>query len=162
MHPHTYGVFAKPARVNWQYNDGGRAAAGFGGEAGDCAVRAIAIATGIPYRQVYNELHSRGKAYGASHRGYVAERIRWGGASPRYGVYKVIGRPYLKQLGWIWHPLMQIGSGCTVHLHPDELPPGRLIVLVSRHLVAVIDGVTHDTHDCSRNGTRCVYGYWSA
>jgi hypothetical protein len=24
----------------------------------------------------------------------------------------------------------------------------------------VIDGVIHDTHDCSRGGTRCVYGYW--
>jgi hypothetical protein len=24
----------------------------------------------------------------------------------------------------------------------------------------VIDGVIHDTHDCSRNGTRCVYGYY--
>jgi len=24
----------------------------------------------------------------------------------------------------------------------------------------VIDGVLHDTHDCSRDGTRCVYGYW--
>jgi hypothetical protein len=24
----------------------------------------------------------------------------------------------------------------------------------------VIDGVLHDTHDCTRGGTRCVYGYW--
>ena len=55
---------------------------------------------------------------------------------------------------------MQIGSGCTVHLRADELPPGRLVVSVSKHLTAVIDGVIHDTHDCSRRGTRCVYGYW--
>ena len=41
-------------------------------------------------------------------------------------------------------------------------PPGRLIVSVSRHLCAVIDGVLYDTHDCSRSGTRCVYGYWTA
>jgi len=26
--------------------------------------------------------------------------------------------------------------------------------------VAVIDGVINDTYDCSREGTRCVYGYW--
>jgi hypothetical protein len=66
----------------------------------------------------------------------------------------------MKQLGWMWTPTMQIGSGCTVHLRADELPPGRLVVSVSKHLTAVIDGVIHDTHDCSRRGTRCVYGYW--
>jgi hypothetical protein len=55
---------------------------------------------------------------------------------------------------------MQIGSGCTVHLSADELPSGRLVVSVSKHLTAVIDGVIHDTHDPSRRGTRCVYGYW--
>lgn len=47
-----------------------------------------------------------------------------------------------------------------VHLRDGELPMGRLIVSVSRHLVAVIDGVIYDTHNCSRNGTRCVYGFW--
>jgi hypothetical protein len=56
---------------------------------------------------------------------------------------------------------MQIGSGCKVHLRSDELPIGRLVVGLSRHSAAVIDGVLHDTYDCSRRGTRCVYGYWS-
>jgi hypothetical protein len=55
---------------------------------------------------------------------------------------------------------MAVGSGCKVHLRADELPSGRLIVRVSHHFAAVIDGVIHDTHDCSRGGTRCVYGYW--
>jgi hypothetical protein len=27
------------------------------------------------------------------------------------------------------------------------------------HIVEQIDGVIHDTHDCSRGGTRCVYGF---
>ncbi len=31
-----------------------------------------------------------------------------------------------------------------------------------RHYTAVIDGVINDTHDPSREGTRCVYGYWVA
>ncbi len=38
---------------------------------------------------------------------------------------------------------------------------GRLIVSVSKHMTAVIDGVIHDTHNPSRDGTRCVYGYWT-
>lgn len=66
----------------------------------------------------------------------------------------------MERLGWTWHPTMQIGSGCTVHLDRDELPAGRVIVAVSKHVCAVIDGVLRDTHDCSRAGTRCVYGYW--
>jgi len=55
---------------------------------------------------------------------------------------------------------MKIGSGCTVHLKKDELPKGRVIASLSKHLVAVIDGIIYDTYDCSQNGTRCVYGYY--
>ena len=55
---------------------------------------------------------------------------------------------------------MQIGSGCTIYLRADELPSGRLVVSVSKHLTAVVTGVIHDTHTCSRGETRCVYGYW--
>ncbi len=69
---------------------------------------------------------------------------------------------YLKSLGFIWHPTMTIGSGCKVHLTAEELPKGRLVVSVSKHMVAVIDGVIHDTNDCSRDGKRCVYGYYKA
>lgn len=47
-----------------------------------------------------------------------------------------------------------------MHLRDGELPEGRLIVRVSGHLVAVINSVIHDTHDPSREGTRCVYGYF--
>jgi hypothetical protein len=56
---------------------------------------------------------------------------------------------------------MQVGTGCQVHLRADELPEGRLIVRLSRHVAAVIDGVLHDNHDCSRQGTRCVYGFFA-
>ena len=55
---------------------------------------------------------------------------------------------------------MAIGQGCTVHLRADELPAGRLVVRLSRHVCAVVDGTVHDNHDPRRNGTRCVYGYW--
>ena len=62
--------------------------------------------------------------------------------------------------GWVYVPTMAIGSGCRVHLRADELPQGRLVVQVSKHYTAVVDGVIHDTYACSRDGTRCVYGYW--
>jgi hypothetical protein len=150
--------------MTWTYDDGGRAAAGFKGDAGDCVTRAIAIATGRPYAGVYDMMWAGLRSHASTYNDKVAKRIRRGGGrrgtTPRNGVSKKVSRVYLEALGWTWVPTMAIGSGCTVHLRADELPSGRLIVAVSRHLVAVIDGVIHDTHDCSRGGTRCVYGYW--
>ena len=57
---------------------------------------------------------------------------------------------------------MTMGSGCTVHMKKDELPDGDLIVSLSRHITCVKDGTIYDTYDPSRDGTRCVYGYWTA
>jgi hypothetical protein len=138
---------------HFQLDDGGRRAAGYKGKAGDCVVRAIAIATEKPYQQIYDLVN------GAALQERTGKRKR-GISNARTGVYKVSIKRIMKQLGWVWTPTMQIGSGCTVHLRADELPQGRLVVSVSKHLTAVIDGVIHDTHDCSRRGTRCVYGYW--
>jgi hypothetical protein len=133
-------------------DDGGRSAAGFKGKTGDCVVRAVAIATGRPYREVYdlvNELARRERPRG-----------KRGRSSARTGVAKQTSARLMEALGGVWTATMSIGSGCKVHLRPEELPSGRLVVSVSRHLVAVIDGVIHDTHDPSREGTRCVYGFW--
>jgi hypothetical protein len=47
-----------------------------------------------------------------------------------------------------------------VHLRDGELPMGRLVVSVSKHTTAVIDGIIRDNHDPSRSGMRCVYGYF--
>jgi hypothetical protein len=82
-------------------------------------------------------------------------------SNSRTGVFRRTYQRYLESLGWRWISTMRIGSGCQVHLRASELPQGPLLVKVSRHLTAVIDGVIYDTHDCSRAGTRCVYGYFS-
>ena len=148
--------------MTFQYDDGGRKAAGFRGESDDCVTRAIAIATGKPYREVYDAINVTATAE-RTRRGKVGFLAATGrGSSARTGVLKPTTRAYLDQLGWRWTPTMRVGQGCTVHLREGELPAGRLVVSCSRHLVAVIDGVIHDTHDPSRDGTRCVYGYWQA
>lgn len=138
---------------HWIRNDGGRAAAGFQGKAGDCVCRAISIAADLPYTTVYELI----KQFAANERRGKRKR---GISSPRSGVYSQTAAKVMNHLGWTWTPTMTIGSGCKVHLRADELPRGRLVVRVSKHSVAVINGVIHDTHDCSRGGTRCVYGYW--
>jgi hypothetical protein len=142
------------ARASYfRYHDGGRAAAGYRGNTGDCVVRSIAIATGLPYQHIYDMVNR------ASTRERTGTRKR-GISNARTGVYKSTIHRVMKQLGWVWTPTMQIGSGCTVHLRPSQLPSGRLVISVSKHLTAMIDGVIYDTHDCSRRGRRCVYGYW--
>ena len=140
--------------MRFKYDDGGRTAAGFKGDAGDCVCRSIAIATGKPYREVYDALNEL--AAGEKWRG----RRRGRNSSARDGVYKETIRRYMKSLGWHWMPTMKIGQGCKVHLRDGELPRGRLVVSVSKHCTAVIDGVIHDTNNPSRHGTRCVYGYF--
>lgn len=148
--------------MKFVYDDGGRANAGYDGKTGDCVTRAIAIATGEPYQKVYDELRERSRRYAANatRRNRVAAAMVRLGHSPRNGMFKEVYDPYLRSLGWEGVPTMRIGSGCKVHLRAEELPAGRLIVSVSKHLCAVVDGILYDNHDCSRNGTRCVYGYY--
>lgn len=168
----------------FNYNDGGRAQAGFSGLTGDCVCRAVAIATGKPYQEAYDAL-AAGSANErrTKHKGASGRRTAAHGIHVKRGWFK----RYMEGLGWKWTPTMQIGSGCKIHLCAEELPAGRLIVSVSRHYTAVIDGVINDTHDPRReahvvepdngqalrpgqwrniNGIcsiqrRCVYGYWS-
>lgn len=142
----------------WRQDDGGRAAAGFKGDAGDCVVRAIAIAErklhgeafpGQRYQEVYDALAELALAYS-------------GKRSARDGVAPAVFRDYLlRHRGWTWTPTMGIGTGCTVHLAVGELPGGVLVARCSKHVAAVVDGVLHDTYDSSRGGTRCVYGYFA-
>lgn len=152
--------------MEFAYDDGGRAAAGFKGSAGDCMARAIAIAAEMPYEAAYGLVNAHSESERPSKR-------RRGKSSARTGVHKVTARAIMAAIGWTWVPTMGIGTGCTVHLKDGELPSGRIIALVSKHYVAVIDGVIRDTHDPQRNtmyfkpdGTldrvagRCVYGYW--
>lgn len=169
------------------YNDGGRHEAGFKGKVGDCVARSVAIAAGLPYLEVYKAL-AKGNA---SERQTRKAHAHSGKRTAREGirVQRKWFKDYMTSLGFRWVPTMQIGSGCTVHLEADELPSGRLVVSVSKHMTAVINGVVHDTYNPSaerpttvyspgyvgvpkgsrwlENGNgwaytpkRCVYGYW--
>ena len=169
--------------MSFQYNDGGRSAAGYKGHAQDCVVRAIAIATQIPYQQVYDAINIEAKSE------RVTSRMRRRSSS-RSGTYRKTYEKFLAKHGWKWTPTMKIGGGCKVHLDPAELPAGRLIVRVAGHLTSMIDGVINDTYDPNDRGVwfrqfpgwqtadlkqgeqrnqngifstakRCVYGYYS-
>lgn len=125
------------------WNDGGRAASGFVGLAGDCVVRALSIATGAAYRDVYKEL------------GEAALK------SPRDGVPVDVSDKYLRERGWVKHTeVMPLFDECC-------LPKGILVVHISRshkntgHLCAVIDHVVHDTWDASQDHNYALRAYWT-
>lgn len=127
----------------WVNDDGGRSKYFQAENVGDCVVRAIAIATERDYKEIYDELKEINK-----------------GKSCRNGTPPKVYKKWFKDHGWKWTPTMKVGKGCSVHMREDELPKGVIVTRLSRHLACVIDGVLFDTYDCSREGTRCVYGYW--
>lgn len=140
------------------YNDGGRSESGRKGLTGDCVTRSIAIVTGLPYESVYQRL-AEGNA---GQRKTKTSSVSSGKKTASHGINTTRKwfKEYMREMGFQWVPTMEVGKGCKTHLRSDELPKGRLVVSVSKHFTAVIDGVIHDTHDPSRDGTRCVYGYY--
>ena len=145
---------SKPAALPVVISDGGRRAAGFKGETGDCGCRAMALALGIPYREAYDAINAVAKTEKAP--------CRSGRRSDaRTGVFRKTLTNVLDGYGWEWVPLNKFGQKVKHHLCVGEVPMDEpIIARVSRHFVAVIDGVIHDAFDPSRNGTRMVYGYW--
>lgn len=159
----------------FEYDDGGRADL-FKAKAGDCVTRSIAIAAGLPYKEVYdkladgnaNERRSPGKTCATNNRKRNKAQTASHGINTRRKWFKT----YMAELGFKWVPLMHIGSGCKCNLVAGALPMGRLVVSLSKHYTAVIDGVIRDNHDPQRQtivvepdkpkhiAHRCVYGYW--
>jgi hypothetical protein len=135
-------------------DDGGREFAGYKGMADDCTCRAIAIATGEDYETVYRALWDIVKRKRAAGDKECAK------VSPRTGVPRSVYDEYLTSLGWEWFPTMQVGSTKRIHVRPDELPNEDMVLRLSKHMTAVLDGELHDTYDPSRDGTRLVYGYY--
>lgn len=143
--------------IKFIFNDGGRQEAGFKGHTGDCCCRAISIALNLPYKEVYKTINEISKA--ERYRG--KNRSGSGVSNARTGVYIETMHKIMNHYGWVWVSTMKFGEGCKVHLNDSELPTkGPIICNLSKHYAAVVDGVLYDTYDCSRDGTRCVYGYW--
>lgn len=110
--------------MTFQYNDGGREAAGYKGKTGDCVARAVCIVTGRSYQEVYDHLaqgnatQRRGK-----HESISKQGVRT--AARSINVKRQWFKDYMAELGLVWTPTMQIGSGCKVHLIAAELPTGQ-------------------------------------
>ena len=159
------------------FDDGGRSQSRHASKrarVGDCVVRAVAIASGRPYEEIWARI-SEGQT--SSRKTKRTRGRRPLSADNGVFVKRKFFTDYMRELGFEWVPTMNVGEGCKVHLVEGELPTGRLVVSVSRHYTAVIDGVVRDTHDPQRRtfwhddgddgartvnrvSERCVYGYW--
>lgn len=124
------------------WHDGGRAASGYVGLAGDCVTRSISIATGLAYRDVYQSL------------GEVS------GKTPRNGVYTQHAAGYLNDRGW------ERRHGKGLAFQPESLPRGVVVCHLStasdrgHHFCTVVDHVVYDTWDPSDDGDYLVQDYW--
>ena len=136
--------------MRYHYNDGGRRDAGFKGETGDCVTRAIAIATGTRYRQVYRELTELTKSMTGGLETSVAS-----------GCSNAVAHRYLIDLGWSVVP--------TPNRYLKDAPRDQriLVKLTERHDVAVINGTVHDSWDSrvsrrTKCGSPKMAGYYRA
>jgi hypothetical protein len=127
--------------MKFVFNDGGKAATGHR-EVNDCACRAIAIATGHPYHEIWDMFKTL----------LEAESVR-----PRSGVNEIVQHKVMESLGWTWVEARK------AYLVEHDLPSGRLVVCIRGHSLAVIDRVIHDTFNPSFEKTGMlppIYGYY--
>ena len=154
--------------LEFTYSDGGRSNY-FKGEAGDCVVRAISIATEIDYKVIYDKLFDLNKDYIAKKNTKLSKkmksRTRERGGSPRSGNYKKIYHDYLLNNNWRWVSLRKFGSKERTKL--DELTnKGNIIVAVNRHLMCMKNGTVYDTWDSrwsywfEKKSVRTANGYY--
>jgi hypothetical protein len=126
----------------YKFNDGGRANAGYKGNAGDCGARAMAIALNMDYEVAYKKLAEANKQCGFA-------------KSARNGLLKEVYESVLNAHGFVWHSAPKfVGRKARA----SDMPKGAVIARQAGHYVAVIDGVVNDTWDCTN---KMVYGYWA-
>ncbi len=133
--------------AKWIWHDGGRAGAGFVGSTGDCVVRAITIATGKEYREVYDAIYSAA------------------GKSPRQGVAILCADKFLSDLGFD-----RVKCEKPTRLNFMDDIPGNVVlsfgpVVNSRkpgHLATMVDRTIYDTWDPQLEDNYVVDGYWCA
>lgn len=108
---------------------------------GYCAVRALVIATGMPWKDAEQHVRTFVRNGKAGH-GMLSK-----------GVMKDDYDAALKALGFVWKAAPKFVDRKAKCRDIQ----GVVIARQAGHYVAVIDGVVNDIWDCSE---RMVYGYW--
>ena len=118
--------------IGYQYHDGGRLSAGYkGNDAGDCVVRALAIATGGDYRELYREMARANKDVS-------------GKRSARNGVGIKAYGPVYERHGFV---KVKLPRGAKPTYTEAYETYGDCIVHTTRHICAIVGGKLRDTFD---------------
>lgn len=128
--------------IGYQYNDGGRADAGYKGKTGDCLTRAIAITLGLPYKEVYKRVSEMmGSAgYAKSGNAYTSYgKKRRGQRSAKKVQFDV-----LESFGF---RKADLGGGARPTYTEASEEYGDCIVTTTKHFAALKDGMLQDTFD---------------
>ena len=64
------------SNLKLKVDDGGRSAAGYKGQAGDCVVRSIAIVTGMSYQKVYEDLYNANEVFRITSKTKLARSLK--------------------------------------------------------------------------------------
>jgi hypothetical protein len=109
-------------------------------ERSDCSVKAVAIATGIPYKEVHAAFKAAGRT---SRRGTYISCSEKAIKSLGYTIEKINATDIIKN----YPKAHQILKGVTSH-HPERFPnhfPKETFIMASKdHMWAVMDGKNHD------------------
>ena len=117
--------------IGFRYDDGGREAAGFKGRAGDCVTRAIAIASGADYREVYKAAAKLN-----------ADRGR--PRSARNGIHKQDRNTLAKMFGL---EKVKLPRGPRPTYSEAYERYGNVMVSTTKHVCSIIDGELRDIFD---------------
>ena len=134
-----------PKMLGYAHDDGGRADAGFKGSAGDCVVRAVAIAGALTYREVYDAMSATMKVNGYTATGN-AYSIKPNGGKRQRGQMnaKAVQMSVVIQMGFRKIPFEKGPRPTFTEAHREY---GNCVVNTSRHTCALVDGALRDTFD---------------
>ena len=129
--------------IGYKFNDGGRADAGFKGDAGDCVARAIAILLDLPYEEArvavaeeraveFDRLVKRGKRPSGP-------RYSANAGVPRNVTYKVFTKLGLTKV--------KLPKGPCPTYNEAWWRYGDCIVSTNKHVCAIVGGYLCDTFD---------------
>ena len=152
--------------LKFQFDDGGRKAAGYQGATGDCVIRALSINLGLHYEDIYKTFIPQQNEQVIS-RPYMGLRrqAKLTTTSSQFANGKCSGisinvyGPVLKEHGWIDR---KIDGHLTVKQAIQQF--GRTLIFriansSVHHLVAVKNGVVRDTWNSTK--TRSICQVWS-
>ncbi len=113
-----------------------------GKKTGDCVVRALAVAEAKSWVEVYDELCKIGR-----------EVFEMPNSKPVY-------EKYLLSRGWVKQKMPKFSNGKRFKVSDlaNDRKSGAMVVSVSKHLVAVVDGCIHDTW---YSGQKAVFNFYT-